>query len=146
MVTRNKTRVVEYLATIQVVAALYCMSGTKNSHPEQNTGTKYGHPEQNSGTKMCHPEQTSGTKMCHPEQTSGTKNGHSELFYIYSTNQIRAGLNWTNRKFVVVRREGIRREDTVNLENTPVTFGSCSISLNLYKLFLTWNFLKTVLI
>ena len=78
------------------------MSGTKNSHPEQNTGTKYGHPEQNSGTKMCHPEQTSGTKMCHPEQTSGTKNGHSELFYIYSTNQIRAGLNWTNRKFACI--------------------------------------------
>ena len=25
------------------------------------------------------------------------------------TNQVRAGLNWTNRKFVVVGRRGIRR-------------------------------------
>ena len=93
---------------------LYGTSGTKNSHPEQNTGTKYGHPEQNSGTKMCHPEQTSGTKMCHPEQTSGTKNGHSELFYIYSTNQIRAGLNWTNREIVLNEMKNGKNE--MNLE------------------------------
>ena len=77
--------------------------GTKNSHPEQNTGTKYGHPEQ-----------TSGTKMCHPEQTSGTKNGHSELFYIYSTNQIRAGLNWTNSEIVLNEMKNEKNE--MNLE------------------------------
>ena len=44
------------------------------------------------------------------------------------TNQIQAGLNWTNRKFVVVEgireREGIR-EDTVIIVNN---FGSCSIT------------------
>ena len=55
-------------------------------------------------------------------------------FLNISTNQIRAGLNWTNRKFVVV--EGIRvlervlggrvLEDIVIIENN---FGSCSINI-----------------